>query len=184
MPFSAELRVPVQGSCLKSLCQSSALRSAVQQATEWEGELRIDVLPLLLLTDAYGEQYAQAQHDIALWKGAASSGLLTEVDLTSPKYEGFIGRWNLPLLHWLKDISVATQDSLTVYYAHERGDTPYEYARWSSSPVSAQGPSETFALSSYGGMDEAEWEFEVVRFADGRSEVAESGECDEPPRYL
>jgi len=169
---------------VKSLCQSSTLRSAVEHATEWDGGLRIDVLPLLLLTDAYGEPYAQPEHEIALWGTAASTGLLTEVDLTNPRHEGFIGRWNLPFLRWLKGISIATQEALTVYYDHERGDTPYEYAWWVSSPGSAEGPSETFALSSYGGMDEAEWEFEVVRFPDGRSEVTESGECDEPPRYL
>ena len=184
MPFSAELRVPVQGSCLKSLRLSNTVRSAIEQATEWDGKLRIEILHLLLLTDVYGHSYQHSEHDVELWKTAASTNLLTEIDITNPRHEGLIGRWNLPLLRWLKGISIATQETFIIDYDHERGDTPYEYVWWASSPASAKESSETFGLSSHGGMDEAEWKFEIVRFADGRSQVKEEGQCGDPPRYL
>jgi hypothetical protein len=184
MPFHAELRIPVQGACVALLCRSDTVRSAIKEATEWDGELRIDVLPLLLLTDVYGDEAQQNVDDVALWGLSTAHGLLTEADIANPRHVGFIGQWNLPFLRWLRSISVATDEQLTVSYDHERGDTPYEYAWWVSSPVAPEGPCEVFGLASHGGRDEAEWEFEVVRFTDGRSKANESGQCDDPPRYL
>jgi len=185
MPFSAELRVPVDGSCLKHLAQCVGLRDAVQGATEWEGELRIHILPLLLLEDVYGDSYEQSEKDLVLWNGVnASSQLLAEQDFLSPEIVGYIGRWNLPFLRWLKFISTATGEGCSIYYDHERGDTPYEYVWWLSAPNSPGEDCETFGFASYGGSDESEWEREVVRFADGRVEVSESGESGESPLYL
>lgn len=83
----------------------------------------------------------------------------------------------------LKSISTATQEQFTVSYDHERGDTPYEDAWWASTPLS-ETPYETFGLASYGGMDEAEWTLEISRFSDDRSEVIESGQWEDPPRYI
>ncbi|RZJ09283.1 MAG: hypothetical protein EOP39_11870 [Rubrivivax sp.] len=160
------------------------MRSALEAATEWEGELRIQILPFLLVTDIYGDSYAHDDGDVAVWKAAVATNLLAEADITSPKHEGFIGRWNMPFVRWLKSISIAAQEELAIYYDHERGDTPYEYVSWASSPASIGGPCERFGISSHGGMDEPEWEFDVVRFADGRSEVEERGPCDDPPHYL
>ena len=174
----------MHGRCLTTLRQCDGMRSPLEAAKEWKGELRIQILPLLLVTDVYGDSYAHGDGDVELWKAAASTNLLTEMDIASPKREGFIGRWNMPFLRWLKSMSVATQEEVAVYYDHERGDTPYEYVLWVSSPASPDGPYERFGISSHGGMDEAEWELDVVRYADGRSEIEERGQCDEPPHYL
>lgn len=184
MPFSAELRVPIGGKCLESLSKSEAIRTAIERASECDGELRIDVLPQLLITDVYGRPCSQEEGEIVLWKKSPSGNLLVEQDITNPKHQALIGEWNLPFLRWLKSISSATQERFTIDYNHERGDTPYEYVWWVSSPVSETEPYETFGLASHGGMDEAEWEFEIFRFSDGRSEVHENGQCDDPPRYL
>jgi hypothetical protein len=184
MPLSAELRVPVNGKCLAALSQSETIRSALEHATEWEDELRIDVLPLLLLTNVYGRTCEQRDSEAALWKSAESEKLLAEQDLTDPRHRTLIGEWNLPFLRWLKGISTSTKEMFTVYYDHERGDTPYEYVWWVSAPASDKTPHEVFGLASHGGMDEAEWELEIFRFSDGRSQVHESGERDDPPRYL
>ena len=184
MPFSAELRVPVGGKCLESLSQSEAIRAAIARASEWDVELRIDVLPQLLLTNVYGDRCSQDEGEILLWKNTPSENLLVEPDITNPKHQPLIGEWNLPFLQWLNSISIATQERFAVDYDHERGDTPYEYVWWVSSPVSKTEPCETFGLASHGGMNEAEWEFEIIRFSDGRSEVHENGQYDDPPRYL
>lgn len=156
----------------------------MERASEWDGELRIDVLPQLLLTNVYGDPCSQDEDEVALWKRSPSEDLLVEQDIANPKHQALIGEWNLAFLRWLKAISTATQEQVTVSYDHERGDTPYEYVWWVASPVSETTPYETFGLASHGGMDEAEWEFEIFRFADGRSEVHESGQCEDPPRYL
>lgn len=184
MPFTAELRIPVGGRCLELLNQSRAIRVAIERATEWDGKLQIDVLPQLLLTNVYGRSCFQDECEIALWASSPSEVLFVEQDFTNPTHQSLIGEWNLPFLRWLKSISTTTQERLIVDYDHERGDTPYEYVWWVCSPVSETDPYETFGLASHGGMDEAEWELEILRFADGRTEVKENGQCDEPPRYL
>ena len=186
MPFSAELRVPVGGKCLASLSQSRVIRAAIERASASDGwgELRIDVLPQLLLTNVYGRPCSQEEEEVALWNRSPSEELLVEQDIANSKHQALIGEWNLPFLRWLKSISTAAQEQFTVFYDHERGDTPYEYVWWVASPVSETTPYETFGLSSHGGMDEAEWKLEISRFADGRSDVNESGQCEDPPRYL
>lgn len=183
MPFSAELRVPVGGKCLDLLNQSDAIRHAIERASEWNGELRIDVLPQLLLMNVYGHTCPQDEDEVALWENSPPGNLLVEEDITNPKHKAFIGEWNLPFLRWLKAISTATHERFTVAYNHERGDTPYEYVWWVSCPVSDTEHCETFGLASFDGMDEAEWKLEISRFPDGRSELQEKGRCDDPPRY-
>lgn len=179
MPFSAELRVPSGGKCLESLSQSEAIRTAIALASEWNGELRIDVLPQLLLTNVYGDKYLQEKGEIPLWKRHPTECLLVGKDISNPKYRPLIGEWNLPFLQWLKGISTATKEKFIINYEHERGDTPYEYAYWVCSPTSETEPCETFGLSNHGGMEEAEWEFEIRRFLDGRSEFRGSDLYDD-----
>lgn len=98
MPFSAELIVPVGGKCLTFLSQSRYIRFAIERASEWKGELRIQVLPQLLLTNVYGRPCSQEDHEVALWNSSSSVDLLVEQDITNAKYQALIGEWNLPFL--------------------------------------------------------------------------------------
>jgi hypothetical protein len=183
MPFIAKLKIPIGSGALDSLSECIALRDAILDATEWEGILRIDVLRLLLLRDVYGDAYGQEERDRGMW-GAADIPLLTEGDVSSPEMAGLIGEWNIPFLRWLKSISLATKEEISVEYEHERGDTPYEYVWWTSRPSSSEGDSEVFGVSSHEGMEDAEWRREIVRYRGGRTEVEEMGDAGDLPRYL
>ena len=130
MPFSAILIVPKDSTCLKLLRESNAIRTAIENASEWNGQLKIDVLPLLLLMNIYGHQSIQDTEEVALWENKSLEDLLVEKDLTSPEYSTFIGDWNLQFLRWLKGISIVSQECLKIYYDHERGDTLYEQVQW------------------------------------------------------
>ena len=91
-----------------------------------------------------------------------------ETDLGSPDYEGYIGKWNIRFLQWLKTISLATGEEVEIEYEHERGDYLYEVVWWSSTPASADGQVEVFGIQSHDGMIDPEWRREAVRYADGR----------------
>lgn len=72
--------------------------------------------------------------DAQCWESAKSTPILFEADLGSPDYEGYIGKWNVPLLQWLKALSVAACERVEIEYEHERSDYLYEAAWWSSNP--------------------------------------------------
>lgn len=80
--------------------------------------------------------------------------MLHEADLRDAEKEGYIGKWNLDFLRWLQGISAQTSEPVAVGYEHERGDTPYESAWWTSDPHSEIGEVETFGIQSNDGMDE------------------------------
>jgi hypothetical protein len=160
-----------RGQAVKALQECPSLVSAIAEAVSHEGNLRIDVLSLLLAEDLYGEKYPISKEDFALWSSANAMPILFEGDLGSAEFTGYIGTWNLEFLRWLKAVSVATGEEVSIYYDHERGDTPYEGAWWCSSPASVEGEVEIFGIESNDGMDEPQWRREVVRHADGQLEV-------------
>ena len=45
--------------------------------------------------------------------------------------------------------SVVSGEACSIVYNHERGDMPYEFVWWSSTPQSSQGEFETFGLASH-----------------------------------
>ena len=171
MPLSAELRCRVGGEAVKALQKCPSLVSAIAAAVSYEGNLRIDVLSLLLVEDPYGDEYPISEANSTIWSSAKGTLILFESDLGSEEFTGYIGTWNLEFLQWLKAISVATGEEVSIYYDHERGDTPYEGAWWCSNPASTKGEVEVFGIESNDGMDEPQWRREVVRHADGRVEV-------------
>jgi hypothetical protein len=181
MPFSAELRIPVDGTSLIQLKQCEGLKAPIRIATEWEGRLRINVLQLLLVEDVYGDRNVHDERDRKLWSSADGVKLLIEAELQDPQMIGYLGKWNLPFLRWLKSISLTTQEELSVLYDHERGDNPYEDAWWTSTPWLDQ---ETLGLSSYEGTDNLQWQREVTCASNGAVEVAEQGSNDGAPLYL
>lgn len=184
MPFSAQLSVPFRGSSITLLEACAGLRTAMSRAVEWEGALLVDVLPLLLVQDVYGDEYEFTSDDVALWRSAENVSVLSAQDLCLPEIESYVGKWNVPFIQWLKAISAEANEELSVKYDHERGDTPYEYVWWRHDPRSIDRETEVFGVASHGGLDECEWQKEVARFADGRIEFRASGEYGDAPRYL
>ena len=133
--------------------------------------LRVEVLQLLLTEDLYGDVHTSSPADARCWASAKSRPVLFEADLGSSEYTEYVGKWNMPFLQWLKTVSEAVGEEVTIEYEHERGDYPYEFAWWKSSPTSVEGEVEVFGIQSHDGMTHPEWRREAVRHADGRIEV-------------
>ncbi len=182
MPFSAELKLPENGQSLKSITICSSLKIAIQNSKPWKGMLSVNATDLLLIENVYGHSYEQNQEDTSLWNMASkSTPLLTEIDFTNPEIEGFVGKWNIPFLCWLKSISFSAREVLSISYEHERGDTPYEYVWWESDPIIG---CEKLNVSSHDGRDDAVWDLKIVRHENGKAEISQSGELENIPRYL
>lgn len=151
MPFSARLSVPLRGKSIALLKACAGLQTAISRAVEWDGALLIDVLPLLLVEDVYGDGYEFTSEDAALWRSALHVAALSAEDFRLPEIGSYVGKWNGPFIQWLKAVSIEANEELSVNYDHERGDTPYEYVWWRHSPRSTDGEVEVFGVASHGG---------------------------------
>lgn len=171
MPIEANLSVLESGQIAARLRLCEGLREAFEQAHVVDGDLKLDVKHVLLLTDVYDDQSVQHSSDLSLWKVAENCSVLHESDLDDAEKVGYIGEWNLPFLRWLHGLAIETFEPVTVYYEHERGDYLYEVAWWSADPRAADGYTEKFAVQNYEGDIEPLWVGEVARYADGRVEV-------------
>jgi hypothetical protein len=171
MPLIALLSCPANGNALAILRKCPSLQQALESATRQGDKLFIDVLSMLVVENVYGRKQALLPADVAVWIEAASVEVLSEADLGSPEYLGYLGTWNTGLLRWVRCISLKTGESVGLHYEHERGDTLYEMAWWTSCPNAGSGEVEKFGIQSNEGMPTPEWRKEAVRFEDGRIEV-------------
>lgn len=168
MPIEATLTCIHAGQLAEHLKQCPSLASAISAAEDRDGRICIDILHLLVAEDLYGHKHVAPSADLAVWESAAWVPVLSEKDLGPLEHTGYVGEWNTKFLSWLKLASEATGESVEIDYFHERGDYPYEYAWWSSSPSSPEDEVEVFGIQSHDGMNDPEWKREVVRHADGR----------------
>lgn len=171
MPIDVLLSVPAGGKTAQHLLLCASLHDALSVAKVSEQLLLIDAKSALLLEDVYGHTHTPPDSDELLWRTENARPVLHEADLRDGEKEGYLGKWNLDFLTWLRQIAVAVSEPVAVAYEHERGDTPYESAWWTCDPLSETGEVETFGIQSNDGMDKPEWRAEVVRCADGRIEI-------------
>jgi hypothetical protein len=171
MPFTAYLIVRQHGQIAAELLKCPSLAGSAAAAPEVNGWLRIEVFHALVVEDLYGDVNPVSADEAKCWEKGKSIPILLEADLGSPDCEGYIGKWNIQLLQWLKAISIAADEMVAIEYEHERGDYLYEVAWWSSDPASAEGQVEAFGIQRHDGMVNPEWRREAIRHADGRIEL-------------
>ena len=173
MPIEATLSCHPAGKLLGLLKQSPSLAARLASADEQDFAVRIDILPLLLVEDLYGKQYAPPPvADSAVWDAVATVPVLSETDLGSLEYTGYVGTWNANFLGWLKAMSQAVGEKVEIDYLHERGDYPMEYAWWSSDPTSSDRVVDVFGIEIQ--YDDPQWRREAIRHANGRVELRAS----------
>lgn len=171
MPIEVQLSVPAGGKAVEHLQLCIGLQAALADAKVRGEFLLVDAKAVLLLEDVYGRGQAQAASDESLWRTEGTRNVLHEADLRDPEKEGYVGKWNLDFLRWLQGVSAQTSEPVAIAYEHERGDTLYELAWWTSDPLSQGGEIETFGIQSNDGMDKPQWRAEVVRHSDSRVEL-------------
>lgn len=172
MSITEALICAPHGRAAEKLRTCPSLRAAFNAAYEYKGMLHLDVFRALIAVDFFGNTYGAETEDEMVWASAKTIPVLCKRDLGPAEHEGCIGTWRIPFLRWLKAVSVATNDDISIHYDHGREDYLYNVAWWYLRPTSLE-MIEGSGITSYDGMKTPRWSREVIRFPDGRIEVRE-----------
>lgn len=120
----------------------------------------IDVTALALIEDIYGRSYSISAADEAFLAREAGGSVLLPGDVhdeTGQPLTSFAGTVRASFLGWVASVARRNHSTITISYLHERGDFPYELARWRF------GPREELLLVSFDGSNEPRWERFIER---------------------
>lgn len=181
MPVSVHLVCRRCKPLIEALRRCPSLATAIQEAADSDEMIHIDVRRILVAEDLFGDKYIATTEDEDCWRTSMSIDVMYETDLGADDFIGYVGKWNLRFLGWLKSVSINTCERMEIEYEHERGDYLYEIAWWSSDPSSSTGEVEVFGIQNHEGMIEPEWRREAIRFADGRIMVRANERTEPAP---
>jgi hypothetical protein len=106
---------------------------------KYQNKIGIEVVDCFNIKDIYGNRYRPTPEEQRFWKQFEAYKVALPSSLTLGKFEGpkvpayfgtILGEINVPFLQWAKHLAITAKADVEIYYEHERGDNPYEYAYW------------------------------------------------------
>ena len=130
----------------------------------------IEVTALALIEDIYGHRYSISSADEAFLEREAGGSVLLPGDIhdeTGQPLTSFAGTVRASFLGWVASVARRNHSTIMISYLHERGDFPYELARWTF------GPREELLLVCFDGGDEPNWQQSIERLNEPAPEPPE-----------
>lgn len=160
MPISVQLCIKKEHPELLKMLQQY-LPLAVFPITDktTDGELWLEVNQLFLAEDVYHKKYELTPEELDFFKPYEDVKVITTERL---KYPNILGKFNLPLIKFIKHCVHECNAYARIQYLHERGDYPYELAHWVFTPQETM--IERLSIDCYDGTNKVKQYANLVRF--------------------